>query len=848
MSNKNSTSADASIEMNCCDDSQKGNIVLSHWENIEPTTTCFVTSSQIIQSDCGLSKESHDVIPISVDEITTTYNDVIVVDDHKPLVVQKEMITDHNNLSKVDNNNTTTYDIDTDRHDATAGESWLEKIVLMTYGKRHDTNSDSCLMEETENKNGIKSENNTELVTESVSHSAADYSSNLTQTIENNDDINENNDDINVALHGSLPMDHNIQKPYNKNQTSNHVSNHVSNHDDDEESKWEQIDYPIVGLSIFTRTSHLMDDISEEATSTSSTTLNIDEDDDDDDNKFGMGESNHTTGTSSLEQIHIDDVPFCTTNKRTTEIKNKTPSNCHEDINNCESFEADSCIDHDGVLSSDSVIIDMPEQENNFLDFVTKAVVDDHFHSKLETPNYTVATVHHSVVDVDNNVITKPTTLQVNDLPVNKELDSRSDHHDYFESNDKHHTYRTNSSPYADLEHNNNITVNDLTETVHVSDVKSFDFRNSKDKVSLQGPEILHFENGSIPNTLPPTEALISEDIDADNEIMTIITQSYTSGNGNLMVNDRESTTGCPTSNTFTTVICPYDGEHSMEKDPEITSADIDNFSAHAFNTTTSPDCQLNEVDTKDLESKSKYTLSNAAVPLRVAVNIDFDQGRIYNIRYSNPLVDYEISKVVGISNIGSFAVVQMRGEISDDSSNIVTATKGVYSTTSINNKMDIPDHQCFQIPLFGTFWRSCINAKSMQNQSFVALEHSEHVSSIYNTEGELVRSSNDSLYAMKAIHLSRLVDEKSIQELKHEVEVLKELDHAHIVQVFESYEYMKQIFVVMEFCTGGNLYSRDPYSESEAAVICKSILSAVDYMHSKGMYVATIQFFFTFF
>lgn len=39
-----------------------------------------------------------------------------------------------------------------------------------------------------------------------------------------------------------------------------------------------------------------------------------------------------------------------------------------------------------------------------------------------------------------------------------------------------------------------------------------------------------------------------------------------------------------------------------------------------------------------------------------------------------------------------------------------------------------------------------------------------------------------------------------------------------------------------MELCSGGDLYSQDPYVEDEAARIISSILSAVSYMHSKNV------------
>ena len=89
--------------------------------------------------------------------------------------------------------------------------------------------------------------------------------------------------------------------------------------------------------------------------------------------------------------------------------------------------------------------------------------------------------------------------------------------------------------------------------------------------------------------------------------------------------------------------------------------------------------------------------------------------------------------------------------------------------------------------------------------------------------------------YAMKSIHLSRVTDESFVTELKNEISILKQLDHPHIVRPIETFEHRNQIFIVMELCSGGDLYSRDPYSEEEAARIVSSILSAIAYMHSRN-------------
>lgn len=49
-------------------------------------------------------------------------------------------------------------------------------------------------------------------------------------------------------------------------------------------------------------------------------------------------------------------------------------------------------------------------------------------------------------------------------------------------------------------------------------------------------------------------------------------------------------------------------------------------------------------------------------------------------------------------------------------------------------------------------------------------------------------------------------------------------------------FDHRNQLFIVMELCTGGDLYARDPYTEEEAARITSSILSAVAYLHSRNI------------
>ncbi|GMH47610.1 hypothetical protein TrLO_g8204 [Triparma laevis f. longispina] len=104
-------------------------------------------------------------------------------------------------------------------------------------------------------------------------------------------------------------------------------------------------------------------------------------------------------------------------------------------------------------------------------------------------------------------------------------------------------------------------------------------------------------------------------------------------------------------------------------------------------------------------------------------------------------------------------------------------------------------------------------------------------------------RSSHGSgLYALKAIHLNRMTDE-FIQELKNEIDILKSLDHPNIVKPMETFNRRRQMFIIMELCSGGDLYTRDPYSEQQAAAITGKLLSAISYMHSRNITHRDLKF-----
>ena len=96
--------------------------------------------------------------------------------------------------------------------------------------------------------------------------------------------------------------------------------------------------------------------------------------------------------------------------------------------------------------------------------------------------------------------------------------------------------------------------------------------------------------------------------------------------------------------------------------------------------------------------------------------------------------------------------------------------------------------------------------------------------------------------YALKSIQVAR-VSEEFLDEMRNEIDILRTLDHPNIVKAYEVFETKRQIHIVMDLCSGGDLYTRGPYSEKQSAAIVGKILSGIAYMHSKNVVHRDIKF-----
>lgn len=79
------------------------------------------------------------------------------------------------------------------------------------------------------------------------------------------------------------------------------------------------------------------------------------------------------------------------------------------------------------------------------------------------------------------------------------------------------------------------------------------------------------------------------------------------------------------------------------------------------------------------------------------------------------------------------------------------------------------------------------------------------------------------------------------MKKFKLEIDIMIQVDHPNIIKLYEIFEDSRYVYLIMEECTGGELFDRilqrisekNLYTEKEAAIIFRQMMSAVCHSHS---------------
>jgi calcium-dependent protein kinase len=94
---------------------------------------------------------------------------------------------------------------------------------------------------------------------------------------------------------------------------------------------------------------------------------------------------------------------------------------------------------------------------------------------------------------------------------------------------------------------------------------------------------------------------------------------------------------------------------------------------------------------------------------------------------------------------------------------------------------------------------------------------------------------------AVKVLNKADLPKEEATS-IKQEIEILTKLDHPNIIKHYETYDDKRYVYLVMEYCNGGELFDKiiskedQTFTESEASHIMEKLFKGINHCHSVGV------------
>ena len=93
---------------------------------------------------------------------------------------------------------------------------------------------------------------------------------------------------------------------------------------------------------------------------------------------------------------------------------------------------------------------------------------------------------------------------------------------------------------------------------------------------------------------------------------------------------------------------------------------------------------------------------------------------------------------------------------------------------------------------------------------------------------------------AVKILEKDKIQDVADVERVAREIHILKIVRHPNVVQLYEIIETQKQLYLIMEFANGGELFDfiveQQRVEEKEACMFFQQIIAGVEYISKLGI------------
>ncbi|KAJ8767026.1 hypothetical protein K2173_012537 [Erythroxylum novogranatense] len=197
------------------------------------------------------------------------------------------------------------------------------------------------------------------------------------------------------------------------------------------------------------------------------------------------------------------------------------------------------------------------------------------------------------------------------------------------------------------------------------------------------------------------------------------------------------------------------------------------------------------------------------------------------------------------------------RSIISSNSKDNPSSNNSDHSPSTITSqelsKENPPKKDCNSSPLSPTKKEIIMMRLGTDNQAYYVLGHkTANIRDFYTLGRNLGQGqfgttylcteiSTGNEYACKSISKRKLISKDDVEDVRREIQIMHHLaGHKNIVTIKGAYEDPLYVHIVMELCSGGELFDRiiqrGHYSERKAAELTKIIVGVVEACHSLGV------------
>ena len=102
------------------------------------------------------------------------------------------------------------------------------------------------------------------------------------------------------------------------------------------------------------------------------------------------------------------------------------------------------------------------------------------------------------------------------------------------------------------------------------------------------------------------------------------------------------------------------------------------------------------------------------------------------------------------------------------------------------------------------------------------------------------IHTISEQIVAVKILDKKKIEDEIDIERIDREIEILKNIYHPNICQMYETYTTIHNYYLMMEYVQGGDLFdyiSENSYlPEQKACYFFRQLISVMEYLSSLGI------------